>query len=122
MQQDFGFIQAAHGTDWLNEQWIAMCRNEHDALLLCWNKRTVKYDQAEAARRLGIQKSHFSNILSGKKYLPNGFRLDFQRLCGNWAIRQWEDRACGFLTQRETAEQRELRLLRAKVQQLEKAA
>ena len=92
------------------ERW----RCEHDAILTCWAKRRVRYSVRDAAARLGIPASHLSNIINGKKHLPNDFRIGFQLLCGNWAIRQYEDRICGFETTRETAAERELRHLKAK--------
>lgn len=97
--------------DYFVERW----RCEHDAIITCWVKRRTKYSVREASRKLGIPTSHLSNILSGKKYLPNDLRINLQLLCGNWAIRQYEDRVCCFVTARETAEQRELRQLKAKV-------
>lgn len=92
------------------ERW----RCEHDAILTCWAKRRVRYSVRDAAARLGMPASHLSNIINGKKHLPNDFRIAFQLLCGNWAIRQYEDRICGFETTRETAAERELRQLKAK--------
>ncbi len=38
-----------------------------------------------------MPKSHLSNILSGKKYLPDELRIPFMWLCGSLAMRQWED-------------------------------
>ena len=101
--------------EFLDEYFVSRWRSEHDALLTCWAKSRVRYSVREAARKLGIPPSHLSNIINGKKYLPNDLRINFQLLCGNWAIRQYEDRVCGFATYRETAEQKELRLLKVKV-------
>jgi hypothetical protein len=92
------------------ERW----RSEHDAILTCWAKRRTRYSVRDAAARLGMPASHLSNIINGKKHLPNDFRIGFQLLCGNWSIRQYEDRICGFQTQRESPEARELRMLKAK--------
>jgi hypothetical protein len=102
----------------LVERW----RCEHDAILTCWAKRRVRYSVRAAAAMLGVPASHLSNIINGKKHLPNDFRINFQLLCGNWAIRQYEDRVCAFVTARETAEQRELKRLRARVAGYEKRA
>jgi plasmid maintenance system antidote protein VapI len=102
---------------------ISRMQDEADAVNYCWAHRRIKgMGVTEAARYLGMPKSHLSNILNGKKYLPWGKRLEIQRLCGNWAIRQWEDRQAGFVTQRETPEQRENRQLRARVADLERMA
>ncbi len=109
--------------EWLSDVWISRCRSEKDAVLLCWAKRTRKGLTArQAAEELGLQPSHMSNILGGSKYLPHDFRIRFQRMCGNWAIRQYEDMACGFLTQKETPEQRRIRILEAENLQLRRSA
>lgn len=109
--------------EWLSDLLVARCRSERDAVVLCWAKRNRKgLTLRQAAEELGIPASHLSNILSGKKYLPHDFRIKFQRLCSNWAIRQYEDLACGFVTAKETPEQRENRMLKAKLEQYERAA
>lgn len=104
--------------DYFVERW----RTEHDAIATCWAKRRVRYTVRSAAEKLGIPASHLSNILAGKKYLPHDFRINFQLLCGNWAVRQYEDRVCCFATSRESPEQRELRSLRARVARYEERA
>lgn len=107
----------------LSEALVARIRTEEEAVAWCWAHRRIKaMGVTEAARHLGMPKSHLSNILAGKKYLPFGARVALQRLCGNWLIRQWEDRHCGFLTIPETPEKRRIRELEAKVQELEMAA
>lgn len=104
----------------LPESIVARIETEADAVAWCWAMRRVKgMTMTEAARHLGMPKSHFSNIIAGKKYPPYGARVAMQRLCGNWLIRQWEDRHCGFVTNRETPEQRRIRELEAKVQTYE---
>jgi hypothetical protein len=109
--------------EWLDEQWIVRCRSEKDAIALCWAKRRRKsLTVRQAAEELGIPASHLSNIIAGKKYLPHDFRARFQQMCGNWAIRQYEDLSCGFLTTQETPEQRENRLLRARLAKYEGGA
>jgi hypothetical protein len=103
--------------EWLPDMLVGRLRNERDAVVLCWAKRTRRHlTLRRAAEELGMPASHLSNILSGKKYLPHDFRIKFQKLCGNWAIRQYEDRACGFLTHKESPEQRRIRELEAQVE------
>src|SRR5882762_6047752 len=111
-QREIRILAAHRSPEFIVEPLIERCRNEHDAFLLCWNKRQVKYTQATAADILGIQRSHFSNILAGKKHPPWGFTTNLQALCGNWAIRQYRDKVEGFRTVVETAVERELRVLR----------
>ena len=101
---------------WIEDFLVARLRNEKDAVVLCWAKRTRKHLSVRgAAEELGLPASHLSNILSGKKYLPHDFRIKFQKLCGNWAIRQYEDRICGFLTHKESPEHRRIRELEAQL-------
>ncbi|KPF66095.1 hypothetical protein IP84_16915 [beta proteobacterium AAP99] len=105
------------------ETVMARIETEADAWAWCWALRRIKGMTAtEAARHLGMPKSHFSNILSGKKYPSWGSRIAFQRLCGNWCIRQWEDRQLGLVTLRETAEQRRIRELEQQVAAMQRAA
>jgi hypothetical protein len=122
MQQEMPLFQAMKEPEWLPEYLIGRLRNEHDSVLLCWNRRRVKYSMSDAAALLGLPKSHLSNILAGKKYLPFDMRIKFQTFCGNFAIRQYEDKTMGFKTITETPLERENRELRSKLEALEKAA
>jgi hypothetical protein len=116
-------LGAVQEPEWLSEVWVSRCRSERDAVVLCWAKRGRKgLTVRQAAEELRLPASHLSNILSGKKYLPHDFRIRFQELCGNWAIRQYEDMACGFITSRETPEQRRIRLLEAELQDVRRRA
>lgn len=102
------------------ESIVSRIETEADAVAWCWAQRRIKgLGVTEAARYLGMPKSHLSNILSGKKYLPWGKRVELQRLCGNWLIRQWEDRQCGFVTSQESPLERENRVLRARLHDAE---
>lgn len=121
-QREMPFFEVVGEPEMVSAFLIARLRNETDAVVLCWSKRRVRYSISDAAATLGMPKSHLSNILSGKKYLPNDFRIRFQALCGNWAIRQYEDAVCGFVSIRETSEQRQIRELKSKLEALEAAA
>lgn len=122
MQREMPFFAVVGEPEMLAEMLISRLSSEHQALALCWHKRRVKFSQADAAAKLGIPKSHMTNILAGKKYLPYDKRIEFQALCGNWAIRQYEDRIIGARTVFESPEQRRIRELEQKVQSLENAA
>jgi plasmid maintenance system antidote protein VapI len=116
-------LGAVPETEWVSELLVQRCRSEKDAVILCWTKKTRKsLTIRQAAEELNLPASHLSNILSGKKYLPHDFRVKFQKLCGNWAIRQYEDHACGFRTTEETAEQRRIRELESKLERYERTA
>jgi hypothetical protein len=122
MQQEMPLLQAMKAPEWLPEYFIGRLRNEHDAVLLCWNKRRIKYSMSDAAALLGLPKSHLSNILAGKKYLPYDMRIKFQTFCGNYAIRQYEDKAMGFKTITETPELRRIRELESQVAAMQSQA
>lgn len=119
IQREMPFFEIVGEPEMLPEYLVGKFRNETDAVVTCWAKRRVKFSISDASATLGMPKSHLSNILSGKKYLPNDFRIKFQALCGNWAIRQYEDAVCGFTTQRETAEQRRIRELESRLEAME---
>lgn len=122
MQREMPFFEVVGEPEMVAEQFIARLRNEADATVLCWAKRRVRYSLSDAAAILGMPKSHLSNILSGKKYLPFDFRIKFQALCGNWAIRQYEDSICGFRSVIETPEQRRIRELESQIEAMRSAA
>jgi plasmid maintenance system antidote protein VapI len=115
MNRELPLLAEIQGPEFLADYLIARCKGEADAVALCWHMRRVKYSMSHAAALMGIPTSHLSNIVAGKKYLPHDGRLTMQRLCGNWAIRQFEDMEEGFTTIRETPEQREIRRLKAEL-------
>lgn len=121
MQREMPFFEVVGEPQMVADLLIARLRHEADATVLCWAKRRVRYSISDAAAILGMPKSHLSNILSGKKYLPFDFRIRFQALCGNWAIRQYEDSVCGFRSVVETPEQRRIRELESQLEALKAA-
>lgn len=120
-QLEMPFLQLIGQTKNLNLQWINLCNSETDAVCMCWNKRTVKRGVREMARDLGISVSHLSNIINGKKYLPNGFRNKFQILCGNWAIRQYEDLEISATTHFISQDELKIKVLEAQIAALKAA-
>jgi hypothetical protein len=123
IQRQIVILGEVQAPEWLDELWVARCRSEADAIALCWAKRRRRgLTVRQAAEEIGLPPSHLSNIISGQKYLPHDFRRKFQELCGNWAIRQYEDMACGFITSKESPEQRRIRLLEAENEKLRRLA
>jgi DNA invertase Pin-like site-specific DNA recombinase len=90
-QRDFGWLVSLPRPVLAPQELMAHVKDEHDAILLTWNLRTIKRSMSDAAALLEMPKSHLSNILAGKKYLPHDLRIPFMWLCGNLAVRQWED-------------------------------
>lgn len=91
-QRDFGWLAELKAPVLTDSVLLSHCKTSHDAILLTWNQRRVKYSQADAAAMLEMPKSHLSNILSGQKYLPDDLRVPFMWLCGSLALRQFEDK------------------------------
>jgi len=120
MNKELPLLAEVKGPQELPEYLIARCRNETDAVMLCWHMRRIKYGIREGARLLGMTASHLSNVVSGKKYLPHN-TVEFQQLCGNLAIRQFEDRQFGFRTVIDTPEQRRIRELESQLEAMKAA-
>lgn len=91
-QRDFGWMQEVKPPSSVDDVLLGHCKTSNDAILLTWNTRRVKHSQAYASAFLGLPTSHLSNILSGKKYLPDDLRVPFMWFCGSLALRQFEDR------------------------------
>lgn len=67
---------------------IAKCNDEQDALLLCVHLSRLANE--EIARRLGIDKSHWTRIMQGRGNLPARKRTPLMSICGNIAPIQYE--------------------------------
>jgi transcriptional regulator with XRE-family HTH domain len=67
---------------------IARCNDEHEALLLCVHYSRLSNE--EIARRLGIDKSHWTRIMQGRGNLPARKRTPLMSICGNIAPIQYE--------------------------------
>lgn len=67
---------------------IAKCNDEQDALLLCVHLSRLSNE--EIARRLGIDKSHWTRIMQGRGNLPARKRTPLMSICGNIAPIQYE--------------------------------
>jgi hypothetical protein len=106
----------------VDEALIESCDSAYEAMLLCWNLRSVKYEQATAAALCEIPGPHFSNILTGKKYLPLRKINRFQEVCGNLALTQYLAKEAGLRVERESEQQAEIRRLRYQIAQMRGAA
>lgn len=92
-QRDFGWMQELKPPSPVGLDLLDHCSNSHDAILMTWTSRRSKgMTVTSASERLQMPKSHLSNILAGKKYLPDDLRIPFMWLCGSLALRQWEDK------------------------------
>lgn len=114
MSRELPLMAELKGPTELPQYMIERLRSETDAVQLCWHMRRVKFGVREAARILGIPASHLSNIIAGKKYLPH-ISVEFMQLCGNLAIRQYQDKVMGLRTVIESPEQRRIRELESQL-------
>jgi transcriptional regulator with XRE-family HTH domain len=95
---------------------IAKCNDEQDALLLCVHLSRLANE--EIARRLGIDKSHWTRIMQGRGNLPARKRTPLMSICGNLAPIQFEAMRFGRLLRQNDTE-REERELRAQLARIE---
>lgn len=100
MQQELapllGVIEGAPSEiDWA---LVRMCDTEQEAIRLCQAKaRNLAYRKdGPLAKDLGMSRASFNTIRNcdqheRQRYMPSTKKIDMQKLCGNWAIRQWEE-------------------------------
>lgn len=88
---------------------IAKCNDEQDALLLCVHLSRLSNE--EIARRLGIDKSHWTRIMQGRGNLPARKRTPLMSICGNIAPIQYEAMRFGRQLKEHDVEGEERKLL-----------
>jgi transcriptional regulator with XRE-family HTH domain len=88
---------------------IAKCNDEQDALLLCVHMSRLSNE--EIARRLGIDKSHWTRIMQGRGNLPARKRTPLMSICGNIAPIQYEAMRFGRQLKEHDVEREEQELL-----------
>lgn len=81
-------MSAVRAPEELPWELIAKCNDEQDALLLCVHMSRLANE--EIARRLGIDKSHWTRIMQGRGNLPARKRTPLMSICGNIAPIQFE--------------------------------
>ena len=79
----------------LPESDVARCPSIEYAYRLCMRKAVVKLTDEAWAKRLGVSKSYFSQILEGgtelqPRHMSWKIRSNIQKIAGNDAINQWE--------------------------------
>jgi transcriptional regulator with XRE-family HTH domain len=95
---------------------IAQCNDEQDALLLCVHLSRLSNE--EIARRLGIDKSHWTRIMQGRGNLPARKRTPLMSICGNIAPIQFEAMRFGRQLKQQDLDGEE-RELKARLSKLE---
>jgi transcriptional regulator with XRE-family HTH domain len=87
-QREIPILSEVRKPDELDWALIAKCNDEQDALLLCVHMSRLANE--EIARRLGIDKSHWTRIMQGRGNLPARKRTQLMSICGNIAPIQYE--------------------------------
>ncbi|KGC12816.1 hypothetical protein DM48_334 [Burkholderia gladioli] len=75
----------------LDEQLIASCKDYSDAVCLCLESRLRRIREGEIAEYLGFSAPHLAKVKGGRGYLTTDQELILQRLCSNWAIKQYAE-------------------------------
>jgi len=101
-----GVMRQPEEVDWA---LIAKCNDEQDALLLCVHLSRLANE--EIARRLGIDKSHWTRIMQGRGNLPARKRTQLMSICGNIAPIQYEAMRFGRQLKHHDVEKEEKELL-----------
>jgi hypothetical protein len=101
-----GLVRQTEEVDWA---LIAKCNDEQDALLLCVHLSRLANE--EIARRLGIDKSHWTRIMQGRGNLPARKRTQLMSICGNIAPIQYEAMRFGRQLKQHDVEKEEKELL-----------
>lgn len=100
----------ANGPEWLADADIASCQSYRDAVRLCWmHRRSKGMTQSTLAELAGLYPSHVSDYLSQtdlKRNLPAERIADFEAICGNRAITQYEMRQRGLTVMEEVIARR----------------
>ena len=87
---------------------IENCKDGRASIVLCMNLSRVKYSNTYLAALLGIDKGHFTRILSGDAHFPTNKREELMLLCGNYAPLQYEAMVLGLSVMKMTDKQKEI--------------
>ena len=96
MQNEIPLLCAVK-TEFLDNEVIKNLNDEKDAIIACIEFRKVRYTLGEIAARLGIDKGHFSRIMSRQAHFPEHKRIELMNLCGNYAPIQFEVMKTNFI-------------------------
>lgn len=108
-QREIPILGIAKNPSELDWALIAKCADEQDALLLCVHMSRLANE--EIARRLGIDKSHWTRIMQGRGNLPARKRTQLMSICGNIAPIQYEAMRFGRQLKEHDVEREEKELL-----------
>lgn len=75
----------------LDDALIESCKNDADAVCMCLDNRIRKMQEGEIAWHLGLKRAQLSKVKMGLAKLSRDQEVILQRLCSNWAIRQYAE-------------------------------
>jgi hypothetical protein len=108
-QREIPVLAEVKGPQEVPWELIAKCNDEQDALLLCVHYSRLANETI--ARRLGIDKSHWTRIMQGRGNLPARKRTPLMSICGNIAPIQYEAMRFGRQLKEHDVEGEERKLL-----------
>ena len=93
-QREIPIVAALKSPDRVPDQVVASFGDYEETVVTyavrwAWENRRIRdMTQARAAELMGLTAPHFSNILTGKKYLPAHKINSFESVVGNTAVSQ----------------------------------
>ena len=93
-QREIPIVAALKSPDRVPDQVVASFGDYEETVITyavrwAWENRRIRdMTQARAAELMGLTAPHFSNILTGKKYLPAHKINSFESVVGNTAVSQ----------------------------------
>jgi hypothetical protein len=88
MQREMPMLGAVSDLPDVPVELLKVCDDERDAIRLCI--QMSGYTNEFIGKKLGIDKGHFSRVMSNSAGFPTHKRIDLMRLCNNRAPVQYE--------------------------------
>ncbi len=73
---------------------LRTCSTTLDAIHLCIH--LSKLPHYVIAEKLGVDRGHWTRMMQSQAHFPTNKITDLQRLCGNWAVLQFQNMEAGF--------------------------
>ena len=107
-QLELPMLTVYHGPSFISRDALAGLVTYRDAVRYCWDHRTRRHlTQKAMARAIGAYQAHLSDYVRpkpGKRDLPAGLMVAFERQCGVMAITQWHNRQAGLTIMEEVVD------------------
>lgn len=86
-QREIALLSTQPSPKRVRDELLNSCESLLDAIHLCI--QVGRYPHWVVAKKLGIDKGHFSRILTGQAHFPTNKMHQLMQLCGNFAPLQW---------------------------------